>query len=319
MSSIRIRTVPLGEGDLDGALELLRNAYAAEREVSPLLPPVLLGDPTRAEPGLRAMLARGAGGAWLDDRLVGFMGISACFPFKGFRAALVGEMAHAATAGAEVAAITEALYTALGDAMRAEGARLHIVAHFAGDDPLRTTLYRLGFGAFLAEELRDLSPIGAPTGVTARREDDVSAVVDLDVEHRAYYRSPPIFLVKDTDRAAAEGELREALGAGAAVFVHDDDDGRIDAYFIVGPCAGVGEGRLLRGTNSAQVLSAYARPGARGRGIGAALLDACVTWARERGFDRLMVEHETANLAGSAFWGRHFRPYLTFSMRYAEV
>lgn len=113
MSSIRIRTTPLGERGLDGALELLRSAHAAEREHSPLLPPVLLGDPMRAEPGLRAVLARGA--------------------------------------------------------------------------------------------------------------------------------------------------------------------------------------------------------------VGAALLDACVAWARERGFERLMVEHETANLAGSAFWGRHFRPYLTFSMRYAEV
>jgi len=319
MSSIRIWTAPLGEGNLGGALELLRNAYAAEREHSPLLPPVLLGDPLRAEPGLRAVLARGAVGAWLDDRLVGFMGVAACFPFKGLRAALVGEMAHAAAPDAPTAAIYEALYTALGGALRVEGAPLHIVAHFAGDDVLRATLYRLGFGAFLAEELRDLSPVAAPRAVTARREDDVSAVVDLDVEHRAYYRSPPIFLVKDTGKDAAERDLAAARKDGAVVFVHDDDDGRIDAYFIVGPCAGVGEGRLLRGTNSAQVLSAYARPGARGRGIGAALLDACVTWARERGFDRLMVEHETANLAGSAFWGRHFRPYLTFSMRYAEV
>jgi GNAT superfamily N-acetyltransferase len=319
MSREAIGISPLEEKDLDGALELLRDVYTAERHHSPLLPPVLLGDPSRAVPGLRALIARGAVGAWLGGRLVGFMGVAATFPFKGHRAALVGETAHAAASSAEKVAVYEALYTALGEGIRTQGARLHIVAHLAGDEPLRAMLYRLGFGAFLAEELRDLSPVAAPRGVAVRREDDARTAADLDVEHRGYYRNPPIFLAKDTDRSAAERDLREALGAGAALFVHDGDGGSPDAYFVVGPCAGEHEGRLLRGTNSAQVLSAYARPDVRGRGVGAALLDACIAWARERGFERVMVEHETANLAGSAFWGRHFRPYLTFSMRYVEA
>lgn len=319
MSMDAIRTAPLGERDLAPALALLAGAYAAERRASPLLPPQLLGDPSRAEPGLRAVIARGAAGAYLGDRLVGYLGISACFPFKGQRAALVGETAHAAEPGMEKAPVYEALYTALGETLRAERARLHIAAHFAHDEALGSTLYRLGFGAFLAEELRDLSPVAAPAGVAVRREDDVGAVVDLDVEHRGFYRNPPIFLVKETDRAAAERDLRGQVDAGAALFVHDGDGGRPDAYFAVGPCAGEHEGRLLKGTGSAQVLGAYARPLARGKGVGAALLGACVAWARERGFERVMVEHETANLAGSAFWGRHFRPYLAFSMRYVEA
>jgi GNAT superfamily N-acetyltransferase len=88
---------------------------------------------------------------------------------------------------------------------------------------------------------------------------------------------------------------------------------------MVGRCRGEDEGRLLRGTNSAQILSAYAAPRVRGRGVGQALLDACVGWARAQGFERLMVEHETANLLGSAFWGCHFRPCLTISMRYVEA
>jgi hypothetical protein len=50
-----------------------------------------------------------------------------------------------------------------------------------------------------------------------------------------------------------------------------------------------------------------------------ALLNACIGWARAQNFERLMVEHETANLLGSAFWGRHFSPYLTFSMRCVEA
>ncbi len=140
----------------------------------------------------------------------------------------------------------------------------------------------------------------------------------LEIEHRAYYRTPPIFLSKDTGRAAVERDLLAAQRDGAALFVHDED-GSPSACFHVARCKGLEEGRLLRDTNSAQVLSAYARPRSRGRGVGRALLNACVGWARSQGFERLMVEHETANLLGSAFWGRHFNPYLLFSMRYVEA
>jgi len=318
MSTSAIRTAPLGERDLAPALGLLQEAYAAERAHSPLLPPVLLGDPRLAAPALRTSMANGCVGAYLGDRLCGFMGVAAFFPFKGLPAALVSELCHAAGGAAQQRAIYESLYTALGEVLRDGGARLHIIAHFAGDGALQQTLYRLGFGAFLAEELRDLAPIEGRRGVQVRQVADFLAIADLDIEHRAYYRSSPIYLVKDTGRDAVERGLRAAQRDGAALFVHDEG-GRPDAYFIVGRCRGEGEGRLLRGTNSAQVLCAYARPGARGRGVGQALLSACVGWARAEGFERLMVEHETANLLGSAFWGRHFSPYLTFSMRYVEA
>ncbi len=318
MSTSAIRTAPLGERDLAPALGLLQESYAAERAHSPLLPAVLLGDPRQAEPSLMTSLANGCVGAYLGDRLCGFMGVAAFFPFKGLRAALVSELCHAAGGVAERRAIYESLYTALGEALRTKGARLHIVAHFAGDLVLRETLYRLGFGAFLAEELRDLSEIRSPGDIAVRQVQDVQTILDLEIEHRAYYRTPPIFLSKDTGRAAVERDLLAAQRDGAALFVHDED-GSPSACFHVARCKGLEEGRLLRDTNSAQVLSAYARPRSRGRGVGRALLNACVGWARSQGFERLMVEHETANLLGSAFWGRHFNPYLLFSMRYVEA
>jgi GNAT superfamily N-acetyltransferase len=90
------------------------------------------------------------------------------------------------------------------------------------------------------------------------------------------------------------------------------------AYFIVGPCRGQGEGLLLAETRTAQICSAYARPEVRGKGVGTALLDRCVRWARAHGFERLFVEHETANIPGTAFWRRHFSPYLYASMRYVD-
>jgi GNAT superfamily N-acetyltransferase len=318
MSTSAIRTAPLGERDLEPALGLLREACAGERRHSPLLPPVLLGDPRQAEPSLKTCVAKGCVGAYRGDRLCGFMGVADFFPFKGLPAALVSELCHAADGASETGEVYESLYTALGETLRAKGARLHIVAHFAGDAALQQTLYRLGFGAFLAEELRDVSEIRSPGDIAVRQVEDIRSILDLEVEHRSYYGSSPIFLTKDAGRESVERDLLAAQRDGAAMFVHDEG-GNPSACFHVARCKGREEGRLLRGTNSAQILSACARPGARGRGVGQALLSACVGWARAQGFERLMVEHETANLLGSAFWGRHFSPYLTFSMRCVEA
>ena len=184
MSTSAIRTAPLGERDLASALGLLQEACAAERAHSPLLPAIVLGDPRQVEPALKTCVANGCVGAYLGDRLCGFMGVAAFFPFKGLRAGLVSELCHAAGRVAEKRAIYESLYTALGETLRAQGARLHIVAHFAGDDALRETLYRLGFGAFLAEELRDLAPIDEPRGVVVRK------VEGLPEHHRPGHRAP---------------------------------------------------------------------------------------------------------------------------------
>ena len=40
--------------------------------------------------------------------------------------------------------------------------------------------------------------------------------------------------------------------------------------------------------------------------------------AGDAGFERLFVEHETANPLGAPFWGRHFASFLVFSMRYVD-
>ena len=147
--------------------------------------------------------------------------------------------------------------------------------------------------------------------------DDPEELVALEMEHRRYYRQSPIFLTKDDSREAALAGLHEDRSSGKTVLVYRDH-GKPSAYMSVGPCTGEQEGHLLLASNTAQVCSAYATPSVRGRGIGKALLQGCVDWARRCGYERLFVEHETANLAGTG-WARHFAPYLHFSMRYVEA
>ncbi len=75
---------------------------------------------------------------------------------------------------------------------------------------------------------------------------------------------------------------------------------------------------LLAKTNTAQIKSAFIKPKFRNKNVGSALLQHTINWAKENGYDRLAVEHETANFFGGNFWKKHFDSYLFFSMRYIE-
>ncbi len=308
--------LPMGEAHVPEAAELFRAAYQRERRCSPLLPLEPLGGVDALAAQLRQDV-KNLGVAAVDGgRLIGYLCVSARFPFKGQSAALVREHGHAAASRLEPSLFPE-LYAALGEILIRQGVQLHIVAHLSSDGGLKETLFQLGFGAFLTERLRDLAPVEGAAEALIEPLDDPEELVALDIEHRRYYRQSPIFLTKDDSREAALARLREDRSSGRAVLVYRDH-GKPSAYMSVGPCTGEQEGHLLLASNTAQVRSAYATPSVRGRGIGKALLQGCVDWARRGSYERLFVEHETANLAGSRFWARHFAPYLHFSMRYVE-
>ena len=130
------------------------------------------------------------------------------------------------------------------------------------------------------------------------------AFAPLAAEHAADCRASPLFMVEDASLEAASADLEAHRSAGDAAFVVRDG-GTALAYLIVGP-GGI-EGRLRAGTTMAQVRSAFVVPEARRSGIGGALLQRAVDWARDAGFGRLFVEHETANPLGVPFWGAPLR------------
>jgi GNAT superfamily N-acetyltransferase len=313
---LRVEAIPLSTSDLPEVLQLIASSYGAALRADPVLPPVMMGSTGAVEAFIGRLPPEGAVGLVGDGGLLGFMCVSSFFPFKGVRAALVAVPCHAA-ASHDRATLYRLLYEKVGEYLQRHGARLHIVAHFAHDRLLQQTLHELGFGALLAERVRALSPVEAPAAIEIAMEDDVAAVADLEVEHMRYYRRPPIYLWKDDSAAAVQERLLLHKERGHRLFVHREG-GRPDAFFFVGRCTGDEEGLTLRDTGTAQIMEAYTAPAARGKGIGKALLNSSIKWAREQGYSRLFVEHETANTLGSAFWARHFNPYVSFTMRYVE-
>ena len=52
----------------------------------------------------------------------------------------------------------------------------------------------------------------------------------------------------------------------------------------------------------AWLMSMWVDPAVRGKGVGAALIDAVAAWARDKGFERLRLEVATANLAATRLY-----------------
>ena len=305
---------------IDDAARLLADAYAAERRASPSLPAMERLGGGRGRRLFEDELGKIAGNAGVaafeNSRLCGFMIESMRFTWKGQQVAGCEELAHAAL-GANRARLYSLLYQEIAGRWVEEGRHLHIIRHLAHDAALKECLYRLGFGAILAEEVRNLAAIAAPAEVAIVEDPAPAALVELQREHGRYYPMSPIFLRRDDNDADILAELQAHAAAGDKLLACPDGDG-FGALFIVGASKLDGEGFLLRHTNSAQLKSAYVRPGGREQGTGTALLARAITWAKAQGFDRLFVEHETANIAGSAFWGKYFEPFVLVSMRYVD-
>lgn len=317
---MNITFAPFAPAHFDDAARLLADAYAAERLASPHLPALEQLGGGKGRHLFEEFLGKLAGNAGVaafeNGRLCGFMVESMRFAWKGQQAAGCDELAHAAR-GADRALLYSLLYQEIAARWVEEGRHLHIVRHLAHDAALKECLYRLGFGAILAEEVRDLSPIAAPANVVIMEDPEPAALVDLQREHGRYYPASPIFLRRDDSDDDILAELRAHAAAGDKLLACRDGAG-CGALVIVGESKLDGEGFLLRHTNSAQLKSAYVRPGGREQGTGTALLARAIAWARAQGYERLFVEHETANIPGSAFWGKYFEPFVLVSMRYVD-
>ena len=238
------------------------------------------------------------------------------FPFKGQNAVQVPEYCHASVPE-DKEELYRLMYMNLAGEWARQGKHIHIIAHFAHDAALKETLFQIGFGAFLAQRLRDVNPVNVDNEVNIVEERDYRKLVSLHLEHCRYYPESPIFIFHGHDEDTIEPDLRQHAEQGDIFLVFHDQD-IPSGYFILGDSTVGNDGFLLRDTKTAQVKAAYVKPDFRRRGIGEALLQHAIDWSQQNGFKRLFVEHETANYYGGKFWNKHFDPYLYFSLRYID-
>jgi GNAT superfamily N-acetyltransferase len=308
--------IPFTHEYLEQAVALFLENYKREQEHSPFLPPRVIDEPVWIRDTLQSRLTSPGVVVVQQNQLLAYMVTGVQFPWKGQQAVLVPEYCHSAVA-TQKRELYQHMYMSLAQTWVDDHRHLHLIGHFAHDSVLLENLYQLGFGAIVAERLRDLSAVPVERDVPVFEEQDVNTLINLQIEHNHYYPKSPIFILKDTEESAIRADL-EAHQRQGDVFLVYKENGEPCACMIVGTSTIGGEGFLLQHTNTAQIKSAYARQDVRGKGIGKALLRYAIQWSQEHGYDRLFVEHETANMYGGNFWRKHFTPYIYFSMRYVD-
>lgn len=308
--------VPFTKEHLQPAVELFVQNYREERSQSPCMPSRAMDEPSWIQTALQSKLAHPGVAVLEQGRLLAYMVSGGQFAWKGQQAVIVHEYCHSAVANRRQA-LYQAMYQSLAQEWVNGHAHLHLIGHFAHDALLKEMLFQFGFGALVAERLRECLDIDASQLQWVKEERDVSKLVDLHIEHIHYYPQSPIFLSRSADRQSALADLESHIQNGDVFFVSYEQNVPC-AYLIVGKSTIGGEGFLLQETNTAQIKSAYTQPGMRGKGNGIALLQRAIEWSQQQGYERVFVEHETANIAGSRFWSRYFTPYLYYSMRYVD-
>jgi ribosomal protein S18 acetylase RimI-like enzyme len=110
----------------------------------------------------------------------------------------------------------------------------------------------------------------------------------------------PVFALRADAEPALEAAVADALGnESAALWVAADGDGALAGF------AAARQDRtrsLARETSRVEITELYVREPLRRRGVGRALADAALAWARARGTRRVEVRVSARNAEGQAFW-----------------
>ena len=197
-----------------------------------------------------------------------------------------------------------------------EGRTRHYVLVPALDAPLVDAWFRLSFGQQQVHGVRAVpveTDVQLPDRVAIREpaEANVEALIDVHLALPLHQRSSPVF----SDRAlpTREESRREWLATLATseekLLVAFRGDRPVACWSVM-PIALLPERRDVLWREQACFLGfASTMPEARGGGVGVALTQAALDWAREQGYQVMATDWRVTNLLASRFWPRRgFRP-----------
>ena len=315
----RLRARPFERGDLDAAASLLAETHRRDRARHPVLAEAL-ERPAEA----RALLAR-----WLDhERADGAVALDGG-ELAGFaigerrpppppdlylalsnpRSARIGARDHAVAPGCDASAVCRLLYRELAAGWAAAGYFHHDVNVIAGDARLLEAWFNLGFGRHVSLAVREgVGPVAdaaavAGVEIRAANDEDIEALVGLARTLGRHHLAAPMFQywpVAPEDDARARRFLATLL----------EDEG--NPHFVawrggraVGLTSFLRQGLAppyVSAERNAYLFMGVVEPEARDGGVGRALLDRGMAWARETGHERCTLHVLTANHSGEPFW-----------------
>jgi GNAT superfamily N-acetyltransferase len=189
-----------------------------------------------------------------------------------------------------------------------EGAELH-VALVPALPELAQPWFRLAFAHMQAHGIRESGAEAGPlpAGVVVRPGtiDDPRATPGLVTQTWEHHTQSPTFTgVTVPSEEEFLVDLEETLELPNTAYFVAELDGRLSGHLLLEQ----EEPDLARPPGSTYLAVAATLPGARGRGLGVALTEHALEWAREAGYSTVHTDWRVANLESSRFWpARGFR------------
>jgi GNAT superfamily N-acetyltransferase len=314
---MRIRVVPFDPPrHVQPAAELLAARHRRDRAREPLFP-ATYEDAAACRPQVEEPLARaGWHGVFAEDERSGEpLGFAVMTPFlfapthmlASFfppRSVGMGYGSHAAREGAEYDAYRE-MYAALGEHFVERGFFEHLVWAPASDVAAVEAWASVGFARDMTAAIRDVAPVAganaANVEVHQAGPEDIDVINALNHDLTLHHVRAPIFFpyIRDADDSGHDFQ-RSLLADPANAHWVAYDNGRAAGMNTFMPPTWVNE--MQRPERAVYLYQGIVAPDARRGGVGAAILDRGVAWAREQGYEHVALHFAAANIPGARFW-----------------
>jgi GNAT superfamily N-acetyltransferase len=227
--------------------------------------------------------------------------LASFFPLRG---TTIGHASHASAPGREYDVYRE-MYGALAEHFVALGYFDHGINVSASDVAVIEAMFTLGFGRSMAAAVRGVGPTAktaASVEVHEASAEDAEVIFKLNEELTLHHARSPIFnpFIRESDEASHE--MQRSLLADPAENAHwvAYDDGK-----AVGMNTFMQPGFLAPMTlpdKTIYLFQGIVTQDARAGGVGTAILQRGVDWAREKGYDHIALHFASSNISGSRFW-----------------
>lgn len=228
-------------------------------------------------------------------------------------------VAHAGHAAREPETVRD-LYANAAQRWVAEGARLHLALVPAVPELVEPWL-RLGFAYMQAHGLQESGGTGAAPlpGVAVRRgtaEDLAAARALMPIIWEHQTASPTFTGMEIPSEQEYMADWEETLADPTYTYFVGELDGQVAGHLLLYP----EEPNLATPPGSVYLAVAATLPQARGRGLGVALTEHALAWARAAGYATVHTDWRVPNLQSSRFWPRRgFRETFYRLARQVEI
>jgi GNAT superfamily N-acetyltransferase len=304
-----LEIAPLGAEHLEKAAVLVAERYRDERARNPLLYDKYENAAT-VRPLLDYNREKQAGVAAVrGGEVVGFI-TSLPFSNWGIPAVWMPDWGHGAVK-ADREYLYRRMYAALAEWWVERGHLKHVVMTFADEHDILDTWFSMGFGMTNIDTLRDVSALPGPVDDVEMRPagpGDFDTLMKFRDSLCVHLTSTPVFqFIPSEAREKSAEEFRKQLVDGNLAVWLACENGKVTGCMRVIPSSQCDFRMPTVDKSICGISMAFTEEADRLRGVGTALLDRVLKWAREKGYTRCGVDFESANIPASRFWLTHFR------------